>query len=275
VSQVSLKTDYKLAFFDIDGTLLSIDGTYSQRLKKAMQNIQANGIKTAIASGRPKFAADFLIDDLKLDAAGIFYTGALVYDPKNKVVIAEHNLNAVDVLELLKYVAFTDVHVEAYTRNNYYIEKCSEISQKHSEHLRCKPITKSLLSVVGDEPVTKLLLAVSRQNDHKILHDLEIKFPQLIFAYAKMPAEPDWLFVSVINSSACKNRAFEQLLNFHSVTANQVIAFGDAHSDREFLSLAGTGVAMGNASDEIKSIADIVTLPVWEDGVAKVLECIA
>ena len=56
------------------------------------------------------------------------------------------------------------------------------------------------------------------------------------------------------------------------IDASEVMAFGDAGNDAEMLRLAGVGVAMGNASDELKSIADLVCDPCEEQGVLKVLE---
>ena len=54
-------------------------------------------------------------------------------------------------------------------------------------------------------------------------------------------------------------------------TPEQMIAFGDAQNDSTMLKFVGTGVAMGNASDEVKALADEVTLTNEEDGIAVAL----
>lgn len=265
-------TSCRLAFFDIDGTLLGPDGRYSERLRRALLSARRNGIKTAVASGRPLYAAQYLIDELELADAGLFCTGALLYDPTERQVLASHVLDKALVERLLNAAASCDLYTEYCTAHHYYIQKPHPISTEHSRHLRLAPDIRDLWQMAEQEPALKLLFAVDNRADQQKLLMLERQFPEVEFAYARLAKAPDWLFASVISRQADKSTGFEQLLQYHGVSADEVISFGDAQSDMCFLSLAGTGVAMGNASDEVKAIADRVTAPVWEDGVAQVIE---
>jgi len=56
------------------------------------------------------------------------------------------------------------------------------------------------------------------------------------------------------------------------IEMKEVIAFGDNYNDIEMLKAVGCGVAVGNAKEEVKEIADEITLPGKEDGVAATLE---
>ena len=56
------------------------------------------------------------------------------------------------------------------------------------------------------------------------------------------------------------------------VSADQLMCCGDSPNDMEMLRLAGVGVAVENATDEVKRIADYITAPHYEDGVAKAIE---
>ncbi|MAZ88070.1 MAG: hypothetical protein CL693_10515 [Cellvibrionaceae bacterium] len=273
-AELLLARPFKLAFFDIDGTLLGLDGNYTERLKRAMQRFQKAGIKTAVASGRPKFAADFLIEELGLSDAGLFCTGAHLEDPKSDLgPMAEHSLSDSLVSDLLKAAKDLDLYTELCFRDDFFVEDWPYLGQLHSEHLRATPKkVPSMQDLIGSQPVLKLLFAVTEVGQHRLLYELEARFPAVVFAYAKMAAKPEWLFVSVISDQGCKNQGFDQLLAYHQVSAHETIAFGDAQSDKVFLQRAGVGVAMGNAADDIKAVADIETLPVWDDGVALVLE---
>lgn len=268
----ALQRDIRLAFFDIDGTLLGLDGNYTERVKTAILNVRRAGIKTAVASGRPLFAADFLVEELQLKDAGLFYTGALLFDPSRQKTLELHPLEDSLATSLVTEARKAGVYTEVCSRDRFFVEAWGELGQLHSEHLRAVPKQVAFENVLGTEPVIKLLFAVDNEQDHEKLYRLESFFPDTVFAYAKMAAKPDWLFVSVIAQTACKNKGFQQLLDYHQVTAEQVVAFGDAQSDKVFLQQAGLGVAMGNAADDVKAVADLVTLPVWEDGVAVVLE---
>lgn len=270
--QALQQREFRLAFFDIDGTLLGLDGHYSQRLKTAILQLRAAGVKTAVASGRPLFAADFLVRELQLQDAGVFYTGALLYDPQRQQTLTVHALQPELVQTMVAAAKSRQLYTEIYTRDHYYVERLTPLGELHSEHLRAAPRILPFTHMPTDEAVIKLLFAVEHPDEQARLFELEAEFPQAVFAYAKMAAKPDWLFVSVIAGSACKRQAFAQLLNYHQVKPEQVIAFGDAQSDKTFLELAGLGVAMGNAAEDVKQVADLVTAPVWDDGVAAVLE---
>ncbi len=270
--------DIRLVFFDVDGTLLDHDGNYSQRLRQAVIDVRNCGIKTAIASGRPKFAVNFLINDLLINSAGLFYTGALVFDPQANRSLLEKPLSGNDATQLLQRARDLQIYTEVYTRDDFYIDSSclglqNPIGQVHAQHLRVTPtLYQQLDSLVTSEPVFKLLLAVDEEQQPGLLGVIECEFPHLHFAYACLPSRPTWSFVSVIDNTASKDLAFDLLLDYHQVIASQVLAFGDADSDRVFLKRAGVGVAMGNAKIEIQHVADIVTDTAANDGVANMLD---
>ena len=270
----SLAKDIKLAFFDIDGTLLGVDGNYTQTVQRAIAAVRELGVKTAVASGRPKFAAQFIIDELGLSDAGLFYTGALIFDPQADRLIEQTPL-ADDLTAAIAAMAKEyGLYTELCTLDQYYVERMTELGSEHSKHLRCAPIVSEFSDLIGREPTLKLLIASTDESQRTQLMELQQRFPEVTFAFAKMEARPEWVFASVISSDACKRQAFSQLLDHHQVAAEQVVAFGDAQSDQVFLQLAGLGVAMGNSSDEVKSSATVVTDAVWNDGVATVLNAI-
>ena len=72
--------------------------------------------------------------------------------------------------------------------------------------------------------------------------------------------------------TADKGRALLILADHLGIPKNHTIAFGDSSNDAAMLKAAGTGVAMANASDELKAICDAVTASNDQDGVAVYLE---
>ena len=64
----------------------------------------------------------------------------------------------------------------------------------------------------------------------------------------------------------------QRYLDSIGATRDEIIAFGDGHNDAEMLRYAGIGVAMGNAEDDTKAVADYVTADIDDDGIAKALE---
>lgn len=267
------RSDIKLVLFDIDGTLLGLDGHYSPATAREIARIQSLGIKTAVASGRPYFAAHYLVEELKLDAAGSFCTGVHLHEPASGRDIAVNGLPRELSLALLDALRASDLHYELYTADDYYIEerRRPNLADTHAYHLRRSAQQRDFAELIAEQPVIKWLAAVDNEAEHDKLYALERQFPQLQFACASVAAHPDWLFASIVDQSACKVRAFERLLAHHQLGAENVMSFGDAQSDMVFLQQAGTGVAMGNAKDEVKACANFVTRAVWDDGIAYAL----
>lgn len=264
----------KAAFFDIDGTLLGLDGNYSAAVKASIIRIKGLGVKTAIASGRPYFATEFLWAELGLTDVGVFCTGAQIYEPISQREYRAHVLPEATRRRLISALREADIYYELYTNKGFFVERnnAPDVLSVHAQHLRCQPRHCSFDEVA--DPAIKLLIGANLQTDSQILQELEAAFPECIFAYASLPAYPDWLFASIIDKGASKESAFKSLLEHHNLLAENVISFGDAQSDMAFLGMAGIGVAMGNATDAVKSIADVVTAPVWDDGVALALDAL-
>jgi len=274
----ALTNPTKLVFFDIDGTLLNTDGDYSPNLKQQIQRLHSLGIKTAIASGRPYFAADFLFKELSLLDAGVFCTGAMLYDPRTHTKLLTHSLDSTAVQGLCDDARIAGLYCELYSEDEFFIEPLSAanalVSRIHNTHLRCQSTVTDFAPLLDSSryTVTKLLLGVDTRLQPDALQQLAAKYPEFDFAYAGFLACPGWLFASVIHKNADKSVAFDTLLHHHNVSAEQVIALGDSHSDEVFLSKAGVGIAMGNANASVQACANYVTHSVDDDGVAFALQ---
>ena len=110
-----LNHNIELVFFDIDGTLLAENGHYSSGLKQQISRLHHQGIKTAIASGRPSYAAQFLFDELAISDLGVFCTGAEIYHPKTDEHIQCHALPLGYVHTLYERVKSLGLYCEFYT----------------------------------------------------------------------------------------------------------------------------------------------------------------
>lgn len=263
----------ELIFFDIDGTLLNTQGDYSPLLKQQLERLSASGVKLAIASGRPAIAAQFLFDELPLTDAGLFCTGAELYNPKQEQHLQTHFLDAELVSCLYQEVEKQALYCEFYTTDFYTAGKHNDIAAIHSRHLRVQPKQLKPADVLAQNlPITKLLLGSNSLHAKSTLESLASRFPQCDFAFAHFLARPDWVFASVISRTADKKTGFKRLLEHHNVNAENVMAFGDSHSDMIFLQQAGLGIAMANAAESVKSTADIITLSADDNGVAEALK---
>jgi Cof subfamily protein (haloacid dehalogenase superfamily) len=263
--------DIRLVCFDIDGTLLGASGAPSVAVKNEIARIQQRGIKTCIASGRPWFSSRWLAEELKLFSPGVFNTGAAIVDPLTQTVLHSEPVAPVDVLALLAAAKNLDVYAEIYTPHYYVTEQEHPLQIIHQQYMKQSARYEVFADVVMSESIHKVLLCVDEQRDGERIYQLAKQFPQLHFGYGHGAAHPHLLFASVVSEAACKQKAFNWLLDYHGINADQVMSFGDGGSDIAFLQQAGIGVAMGNAKDEVKAAANFVTRDVERDGIAYAL----
>lgn len=78
-------------------------------------------------------------------------------------------------------------------------------------------------------------------------------------------------FTDITNVSADKGKALLAMAEHEHMRIDETMAFGDGGNDMPIIKQAGIGVAMGNASDEVKAVADYVTTSVDDDGVLNAL----
>lgn len=105
------------------------------------------------------------------------------------------------------------------------------------------------MAYIGREPGAKLV---------------EAAFPEV-----RLPMFSSGEGADVIEKGTSKAEGLRRLCEYWRVPLPQTIAFGDSMNDYEIIRMAGTGVAMGNAREELKQAADYVTAPIGEDGVWK------
>ena len=79
-------------------------------------------------------------------------------------------------------------------------------------------------------------------------------------------------FTDLIPADGGKPEGMKRFMRHYGWTREQTIAFGDGGNDADMLAFAGIGVAMGNAVDALKKVADYVTAPIGEDGIYKACE---
>lgn len=79
-------------------------------------------------------------------------------------------------------------------------------------------------------------------------------------------------FLEFLNKNVNKGLGLQLLAKHLGIKRKEIIAIGDAENDRHMIEYAGLGIAMGNAFESIKEIADYITDSNDEDGVAKAIE---
>ena len=255
----------KLVATDIDGTILIPDGEFTSGVKNCVANLSKNGIKVVLVTGRMNAAARIIADELNLNTPVVSYQGGLVTDGDK--VLYERYLTEVQAEEILKWAKGVNIHVNLYNEDILYSEKdCVEI-QRYAGRQHVPYVVKDF-SEIKKTKVNKIL-AIDYDNPDKI-DKLEKELPEIFPELYIVKSTPNFLEFS--NKEASKYCAVKFLQNYWGINEDETLTIGDQNNDIELLRAGGVKVAMGNATDELKSCADYVTDSVSNDGFVKAID---
>lgn len=261
--------DYKMIVLDLDDTLLRDDHTISIRTKEALMNAQKNGVKVVLASGRPTFGMKHIAKELALDEFGSFilsFNGGKIINCRTNEEMFSSTLTPESIRQLFSISRREGVFIHTYVGEEIITEDANPYTTIESE-LTGLPI-KLVNSFVKEvnEPVVKALM-VDHPDKLKIVEE---KLQKELDDFSIMRSKP--FFLEFTEKGVTKGTSLDQLIKTCQIKREEVIAIGDSYNDLSMIEFAGLGVAMGNAPDDIKEVANFVTDTNMNDGVAKVVE---
>lgn len=263
---------YKLIALDIDGTLLNSDKEITTHVYESIQEAKKEGFKVVLSTGRPLQGVTPILEKLNLTDDGdyvICFNGAVVQEVKSKKVIADIDMSADDFNIIYNQVCKpnnTNIHINTPTHlitpqetpHKYTIHESNlnniSIEFKHEDNI--DDSIKFCKVMIVDEP--------------ERLEEIIPSIPKELYEqYTIVRSAP--FFLEFLNKEANKGTALKALCKNIDLPVEKTIAVGDEENDQHMIKLAGLGVAMGNARESIKEIADYVTDTNNNHGVAKTI----
>ncbi len=264
---------YRLLVLDIDGTLLGKDGKLSPRDCTALAQARAHGIRVALSTGRALYASLRIINELELDGYHVFFDGALVSDSSGGTEVYAAPLEQGLVLEAVDYAHRLDVNLELFSTSRYFAEKRTWISEIRDRFFHIQPCLVDFNRLCREERIIKGTLVLNSDEDRARYARFRRRFePRFSFTLSRTPAYPDVDFINITGAGVSKGTALKALAGHMDIPLSQIMAIGDGDNDMTLLAAAGLAVAMGNAPDELKQVADAVTFDVDHAGVAAAIE---
>ena len=255
-----MKGRIKAVFFDIDGTLVSFKShTVPESARRAIARLREQGVKVFIATGRlMKHVA--IVNDIEVDGY-ITVNGGYCITSAGEVIFesAFPRATVERVIDLSEQYGF-DLNVM--THEDMYVSSMGERVQKIASMINIMPTVADVRTIAATQPVVQMCPYISRELEQEI-----------------MPLLPDcvgsrWIetFMDLNVRGVDKSLGIQQVMNYYGLTMAEAMAFGDGGNDLPMVRDAAVGVAMGNACDELKAVADYITSSVDEDGVSRALE---
>ena len=255
-----MKGRIKAVFFDIDGTLVSFKShTVPESARRAIARLREQGVKVFIATGRlMKHVA--IVNDIEVDGY-ITVNGGYCITSAGEVIFesAFPRATVERVIDLSEQYGF-DLNVM--THQDMYVSSMGERVKKIASMINIMPTVADVRTIAATQPVVQMCPYISRELEQEI-----------------MPLLPDcvgsrWIetFMDLNVRGVDKSLGIQQVMNYYGLTMAEAMAFGDGGNDLPMVRDAAVGVAMGNACDELKAVADYITSSVDEDGVSRALE---
>lgn len=266
----------ELIVLDVDGTILGRDHRHaSARVADAIRATAARGIPIALCSGRPLTSIARIAATLELSGPHVAFDGALVgsagQSPIYRLPLAHAAARGlVDAARAIGLV------VELYLPDAHYVDAMSEESIVHGQVIDVEPTARSLdelLATCREGDVIKGQVIGTGDQGRARIRSVEALGLPLRFGWAKPPpGVGDRDYVNVTNPDVSKGVAVRELARHLGLRLDRVMGVGDGRNDAPLLEVSGLAVAMGNAEEPLKRIADAVVPSVDEDGLAVALE---
>lgn len=250
---------YKIVFFDIDGTLVNEQKEIPDSALEAVLELKRKGLEIVIATGRAPYFFTQIAEKLGIDSF-ISLNGAYVVYKGHTVM--QYTIPRED-LEPLVELAGRQGHYLVYQGKEAYFSN----AERHPALIQSVSTLK--VQLPGYDPdfwqhsdVYQAFLHCTAEEEHLYTADI----PQLRFVRWHPKA------MDVMPAGGSKARGIRDLLRHLQVRPEEIVAFGDGLNDREMLTLAGLGIAMGNGHEELKACADYITTDVDNDGIVNGLK---
>lgn len=251
-----MKHELSVVAVDLDDTIVRSDWTVSERTLRVLDEWHRRRGPVIIATGRPPRWTRKIPDALH-GHPWICYNGAVAHNETGEVIYRN----------LVSSAAARRIITEFQERDptcwlGLEVEDTLYINQE--DERPDATVVTDLLAYV-DQPISKVLLRVDNAD---LLRGYLALLPEDVRALVSTKVA----LVQIMARTASKGAALEAMVQRWNLSLANVIAFGDDVNDVEMIEGSGVGVAMANAVDEVKAVADCDTASNDEDGVAVVLE---
>lgn len=266
----------KLIALDLDGTLLTKKNTVEEIDIQALSKAHENGVEIAICTGRVYGESAFAAEALKVCRYVIACNGGHIYDRK-----LQKNIRKVKIPDTLAmqigqkieqypvfYQAFTDRYAACDARL-YPLMKTSGINEAYVHQFYEKQVVqKNMLHALisGHVDILKFFISSTDLDSLAAIRTWASQIPGVALS-ASLPTN-----VEIIPYGMDKFESLQFLGKYLGISTSDMMAIGDSENDINMVKYSGIGIAMGNATDEIKQAAAFITDTNENGGIAKAVK---
>ena len=274
-----MNNKYKIIFIDIDGTLVNDEKIIPKENIEIIKKLKEDGIEVVLTSGRPYNSIQQYSEKSGAVPYVIGSNGGVAVNFKTETNIFTKAIDKNIALEILKKIKSKNLYTVATISGNLAVE--TEQFSMTAENRSEVKVVESLDEVLTNtnDPIMKFSVINDEKENIEIFRDEIINLFDLSLTkvdtfviprrYRKVENKYALPYImDIMPKNVSKGEAIKELCKYLNIDVPETVVFGDGLNDIEMFKTGGYTVAMGNAADEIKELADVVTKTNNEAGVA-------
>lgn len=283
---------YRLLAIDLDGTLLDRRGRLSRANRNAVARAVDSGIEVVICTGRGLAECGHVIDELALAGAAVVAGGAMTVELPSRRTLQRSAMPADLVREVAEILNSATGHYVLLLKDrgstgvDYVLLGDGKVDSASEWWFQQVPVVVTRAERFDDDPhpdETVRLGIVTTAREMRVLGARMVEeFGRRTFVHhfpvisadgnGRHLADDAIHLMEIFNAETNKWSAISELARQRGIAPDRVAAIGDEINDVAMIRHAGLGIAMGNAIEPIKHVADRVTLEQGADGVAHAID---
>ncbi|HEX4158474.1 MAG TPA: Cof-type HAD-IIB family hydrolase [Rhizomicrobium sp.] len=256
-----------LLLADVDGTLVTEDKVLTPRARAAVMQLNNKGIRFAITSGRPPRGMSMFVDPLALTEPIAGFNGGAYVAPDMRV-LETHTLAAEAASKAIEMLGQLGLDAWLYTGKSWYLRNPDAPHvARESWTVKFSPeVTNSYEQYYADA-----VKIVGISDDHALVQKAEAEIGHALEGSASVARSQPY-YLDITNTNANKAGVVRYHASRLGIPASEICTMGDMPNDVLMFRVSGFSIAMGNASDDVKSQASAVTDSYNDEGFAKAVE---
>ncbi|MFC1649958.1 Cof-type HAD-IIB family hydrolase [Candidatus Latescibacterota bacterium] len=266
---------------DVDGTLITDHGVITDDVYNALEKAHELDWEIIIASGRTFPAAKTIVGKLPFIKYAIMSNGACIIDMQNFSIIHAEKLSEEIVKEVIGIArdcgavpALYDMSIE---NQNIFYDSLEGVCEYFEYYINTDP---RCVRVDNVENHADNIMQISTVADKEIIISMRDALSEIDATVMVLPYETprlggksdDYWFIQIVDKKAKKNLALRRMIELLDIPGGKYVAVGDNYNDCDMIEDADIGVAMGNAPDDVKELANVVVSSNNHSGLAQVVE---
>ena len=264
-------TSIRILALDLDDTVLCSDFSISSRTREAIKQAEGAGVTVVLTSGRIPEAMDRYVRLLELhNRPGylISNNGALITESHTGNIVYESLLDQETITAICDLAENEDFPLQMYADNITYVSHRNDYSDLDEQLTGLRHVVVQNFQALAGERCFKLIIPGDPLLLQKVDRIIRAAFGDRVSLFLSRK-----YFLQIAPKDTNKGTALAKIAGLLGRSAEETMAIGDSMNDESMIRWAGIGVAMANADERLKNIADIVTEKTNdENGIVEIID---